>query len=270
MALAKPERRRRMPNIFKLLQDDGDTKRGQIVSFLHIQEKLWTMWIECVPNESLDKCIKKREGQGFRKVESVPIPEVIPENRPFRRQSRQSNKQKVDQQKPKRDDVDLIEGMLFQLDLNGEITMCSDDASGSYKQIHYHSKLDENYRRFFVQPIQPDEEGKYKSLNSVLNVNIVDKNGENTQCVKSFRLEVSEQEVTDFFYEPPPTPEPEPEPEPEQEPEPVVETEAPTPKISTSRLPSASFLRLITPMKPPRKSKDLLCVFCVQFYFPGL
>ena len=248
VAMSKPKRKRRLVNAFKHLQEEEDSTRGQILAFIHIQEKLWTLWVEICKDEDVKKCIEKREDQGFRMVLKVAVP-VVEEKQPFRHSWR-NKKAEPAVEKPKRDGVDLLEGQVFQFDLSGDVKLCSESSANTFLGVHYHDRLSENYKRIFVEPGDNPEES-YKDISGKLNIYTTVESKEKRECIQSFEVWASAEEVEKYFYVRPPTPEPE--PEPEVEPEPVVEETPVTPRIPSSRPPTASFLRLITPMKPPRK-----------------
>ena len=256
MALAAPQRRKRLVNTFRFIHKEDQSIRGQVLPFVHIQEKLWTLFVEVTPNDKVDEVIARRQEEGFQLAERVEvIPEVIEDKLPPR-----LHKTKPPEPKPERADLDLTQGRVFNIELTGDILLNTETNPNVHKGLYYHHLLDENYRKFFIEPKLVSE---YVDVTATLKINAIypDNNLMQPQCLRSFDINVGAEKVENFFYEPPPTPTPEPEPavvlDTSEENVSAPETIEPTPvpsKPSCSRPPTASFLRLTTPIKPMRTS----------------
>ena len=238
--------------------------RGEIVPFIHIQERLWTLWFDIVPWSRIGPTIDKRMEQGFRRITKMYLPQIqdAEESRPIMsRRSWRSKLAKQEEEKlPERDDLDLANGGYFELEIGGDIRVSDDDPGRSNLELRFNDRLPDNYRRFFVEPVQQNEG---RILTGFLKCYLPDPEKEEKKCVRSFDFDVGPETVAAYMYR-----EPEPEPEPEQpeptEPEIEVKPEtppapapAPEPKCvqPAKQSNNASFARLTKPSRPPKQCK---------------
>ncbi len=162
-------------------------------------------------------------------------------------------------EKVERQDIDLYSGGSVDLDLSGDISVVDEDMGRQYMGLHFHDMLRENYRKFQVQP-KPNLVEEKRPAKAIIRI-FQNRESEGTRsCIRTFDLELDYQSVVDYYYV-----EPEPEPVIEVVPEPeIIEappSPPPSPKKQEVRPPpqTASWLRLITPTKPPKKSKFCYC-----------
>ena len=252
MALARPQRIRRLKEAFKHMTDDSCTTRGQLLSFIHIQEKLWTLWFECVPTERMEAVVTKRRSQGFIQCKKTEIVEEEDDDKPaFRKNWRLRSK--PGPKKPQRTDLDFLNGQCFDLCISGDIIISEEDSGKKNTSLYFLDRLPENYRKFLIEP------GKFEDGQVALcNLKIVTADTENegkTKTVAAYSYEVDAAAVKAYHYvEPEPEPEPPtPTPTPEVEVKPETPPPPPTIKKDVTNSFSTSFMRLIKPTKPPRQ-----------------
>ena len=213
VALANPQRRKRLKEAFKHIEHENRVSRGHLVAFLHVQEKAWTLWVECAPNDRQEQTVEKRLKQGFRRVTLSETPKVEDEKPAFRRSWRSRANKPKEEQEPKRTDLDLVNGDMFDLEVSGDLRVAEEDTGKHFMGLHFHERLPENYRKFLIEPITI-QEGEYESVSGVLSCYVDSKDGDSQQvrkCVRTFELSMDAEEVRDYFWV---EPEPEPEPEP--------------------------------------------------------
>ncbi len=235
--------------------------RGDIVPFIHISDKSWTLWFDCVPTGQIEEIVNKRLSQGFRRIEQTQVIEEDPDDsKPmFRSRTWRSRQKQTDEKKKsERTDLALVEGKMYQIEIGGDVIVCDDDLGRHNLGLQFHDKLPDNYRRFAVEP-HPPEEGKMCTgiIKVFADEGRTEEGGSGTlRCWRTFDYDVDPNAVKAYMYV-----EPEPEPRPVtnhvQEvvitaPEPIrlppKKPEKPKPTLSEE-----TFLRLITPIKPPRK-----------------
>ena len=233
--------------------------RGEILPFIFIQEKEWTLWFECVPLGKVDATIAKREKDGFRSVGQSTLPLTIlkeaedktPSRRNWRTKSKLVDTSKSDNKK----DLDLVSGMAIELEIGGDLAVCEDDSSRNYLYLHFHEKLQENYRKFLVEP----KPITAQSIVTGMMKCFIQEEDEDRRCIRAYDFDMDRESVAAYFYvEPEPQPEPEPVP---KEPE-IIEEKPETPPAKMEPVPvakrpqTASFVRLTTATKPARQGKS--------------
>ena len=230
------------------------------------QDRLWTLWFDVVPTSRIGPTIDKRLQQGFRQIKKMYLPDLPteePEDKPLIRKSWRSKSARPEAEKlPDRDDLDLINDGFFELEIGGDVRLCDEDTGRNNLELKYMDRSPENYRRFFVEPLQINEGS---ILTGFLKCYVTDSSGDK-RCVRSFDFDVGPETVAAYHYV---EPEPEPEPEEPEIIEPVIvrpQTPPPPPPQEVSRAPppkpvsNASFSRLTKPTKPPKKSKYIIIV----------
>lgn len=211
VALARPHRKKRLKEAINHIEHENKVVRGEILSFIHIQEKTWTLWFECVRNEKITEVLDKRQDQGFRRIRVTEKPvEPEAEGGGFHRSWRSRPKPK--EEKVERTDLDLINGGKFDLEVGGGVKISEEDSGKAFMGIHYHEILPENYRKFLVEPCHP-QKGNYKPISCSLkcfNESLDDEGQLVRKCVRTYETEIEEEAVEAYFYV-------EPEPEPQEE-----------------------------------------------------
>lgn len=168
VALAMSKRRKRLKGTFKHIQRELHVTRGEIIPFLHLEEKTWTLLFDCVPNDHKEEIINKRLGQGFRKIEQMIL--VVEEEEKRTRRHMRARKPE-DKRTLERTDLDLVPGLVYDLEIGGDLQICDDDVGKFFTGLHYHERLSDNYRKFAVKPrdYMEDEAGA-KTLTGILKV----------------------------------------------------------------------------------------------------
>ena len=256
IAVIKATKKRKLLDLMQNLEKGNDTLRGQIIPFIHIQEKYWLLWFDCVRNEEETAIITKRQNEGFRRIyKNDLIIETEPEDdKPVITRRSWRSRQKQEAKKPEmiRADLDISDGCSFDLDIGGDLLISDEDTGRDFTGLHFFEHLPGNYRKFVVQP-----KANVDSAKIALRCFTENPDTSLRTCVRTYEYDVSPEDVKAYFYvEPEPEPEPEvtPEPEPEiVEPVPVVVTPATQDKFVFPQ--SESFVRLTALTKPPRKSK---------------
>lgn len=254
MALAKPQRIKRLREAFKHMNDDSNVTRGELLPFIHLQEKLWTLWFECIPTERKEAIMTKRRSQGFVACTKVDLVDEDDDDVPSFRKHWKS-RQKQGPKKPQRNDMDLKNGQSFELHISGDVMISEEDPGTKNSMLYFLDRLPENYRKFLIEPTVK-EEGKSAIGNLKALVPDPDNEGK-MKAVVAYSFEVNVADVAAYHYV---EPEPEPEP-PAPTPTPEVEEKPETPpppqpvKKDVPNSFSTSFLRLIKPTKPPRQRK---------------
>ncbi|ELT97503.1 hypothetical protein CAPTEDRAFT_221462 [Capitella teleta] len=257
VALAKPGRRKRLKEAFKHLEAENCVVRGDVVAFLHLQEKLWTLWMECIPIERLAAVTEKRLKQGFVKVRVTEdyLQQEDASKPVFRQTWRSRRKQPVEteEKKVKRKDLDFVNGKVFNVDVSGDVVVCNEDSQRSSVDLQYHERLPENFRRFNVEP-KPIGDGRIVTV--FLKVSTEDQKEKKKVLCRTFEFDVESEKVNAYFYEPPEQPEiellREAEPEIPEEPKRATPPPPPEPKIQKKQSTS-SFARLTALTRPPRQ-----------------
>ncbi len=270
VALATPNRKRRLLECFAHMEREKSAIRGEILPFIHIQEKTWTLWIECVPNERVNKVLDKRQKEGFLRIRKTDLPimtdtpkKVEPVAIRKTSKSRPSPKVVVEGAK-ERVGIDLVSGSAFDIEICGDIKLSEEDPGHVNLRLQYHSRVPENYRRFIVEPV-PMEDDFSRVCTGFIKCYASGPSGERF-CVRHFDFDIETSAVRAYLHV-----EPEAEPEPEADVEPEAEAleekievpvSPPSPKqVKGSRPNTASFVRLTTLTKPPRISKPTLPQF---------
>ena len=265
VALAAPQRRKRLVNTFRYIQQEDNSFRGDVCAFVHLQEKLWTLFIEVIPKDKVTEVCERRADEGFRLASKVEIVHEVMIEDKFAARMRK-NKPAEPTKPVDRGTLDLTPGHAFDFELTGDVTLNPETNPNLHQGLYYHHHLDENYRKLFIEPKLNKD---YTNLSGSLKIYAAstacpdNEQQHERECLRSFRIDVTAEEVENYFYEPPPPPLPEPEPmvvqiastaehdEPVTPSEPSLQSSSKT----SSRPCTASFLRLTTPMKPMRTSR---------------
>ena len=257
IALAAPQRKRRLPQTFTRLSSEHHLIRGEILAFIHIQEKTWTLWFDIVPSGAIDSCISDRLQQGFHPIRKIETTIIKDEKETFssRRGGRKDRfKTTTTEEKKVRTDLDISDTTVYELVISGDINIMSDDPSYGNMDVHFCSLLRDSYRKFSVQPDELDES---RDVVSEIKCFLVNQSTKERTLVRSYELTATKAEVEAFRYV-----EPEVEPEPENTLDEKIDIVIPDNHIKrppvqpkTKRSNPAAFARLTQLNKAPRKSK---------------
>ena len=154
-----------MKETFRHIQDDERAIRGEILVFVHVEEKLWNLYVEAVPRDHIAAVVIARENEGLQHVTKSFIaiqPDVVEStvrDQMSRRNStwrqRHSSMSNDQPKKVEREDIDLVSGRVFELQLGGDVRMCGDGAANT--GLRFDERLPESGRHFSVEPTSKDE-----------------------------------------------------------------------------------------------------------------
>ena len=205
VALATQNRARRLTNALNRIHAEDRSTRGVVMSFLHVQDKMWTLMIDLVKNEGVEALLKKRESEGFQRQHTFEsMSEVGGDLEPKRRLGNAV----------KREDLDLRHGQAFDFEMDGDIVV-QRDPNNSHKGLFFHPFLEANYRKVMLEPreseIRNDSEvSSYAGLNSTLHIYTptmltsatAPMTAQGRKCVKMFDIDLPAENVRNFLYEP--------------------------------------------------------------------
>ena len=186
VALCRPQRRKRMKETFRHIHEEELVVRGEILVFVHVAEKLWTMCVEMAPSGHTPRVVETRERQGYRHIAKSFAPPPVVESttsfssrRVFRQQQRVEPPKKVE-----RTDLNLVSGRVFELQLTGDVQIGSDDPGRFNTGLRYEERLAKNYRHFIIEPTSIE---KCCPLKAQLRCYVT--GAEGATCVRTFDLD---------------------------------------------------------------------------------
>ena len=158
--------------------------RGEILVFVHVAEKLWTMCVEMAPSGHTPRVVETRERQGYRHIAKTFAPPPVESTTSFssRRVYRQAKPEPP--KKVERTDLDLVSGRVFELQLTGDVQIASDDPGRFNTGIRFEERLEKNYRHFIIEPTSIE---KCCPLTAQLRCYVT--GAEGATCVRTFDID---------------------------------------------------------------------------------
>ena len=268
MALCRPQRRRRLREVFRHLRAEQHVTRGHILPFLHTGEKTWTLCFDAVSLCAVAGRVETRTAQGFRLVRQLSLADHSPAVDESFSSRRQRHCVPPAARLVVRDDLDLVRDRVFELNVGDDVRVCGDDPGAGCMALQYEQLLPESYRRFCIEPVEASE----RPLTGILRVYVQDSRApDGERCVRAYDFDIAAEvvrahrpaekvppppaltpDVPQITVEPPAldiTPVADLSPPPPSPPPPPP----PPPPQALKKTVSRSFLRLIQPIKPPRE-----------------
>ena len=154
VAQSKPDRTTRIVTGIPVLEGRCDKEKGELVTFLNIQEKFWYMIIECFPESKTESRVKEMTEKGFKCVhKQILKKEETVENKFFGRRPPpvKSNKSKD------LTGFELHDGMLWHMEVVGDIKVSFDSDFLESKELQYLRYLPECCRKSVIEPKTNEE-----------------------------------------------------------------------------------------------------------------
>lgn len=261
VAIAAPDRKRRLREAFQHVDASSNKTRCELVPFLYMLDKQWTVWLDIIPAHRLEDVTANRLRQGFKQLtQTVTVVTQLYKDEEGRVNARKSrgNKSFMNEMDTA-NGVDIVNGEILAAEIDGDVSVCRGDedtggvpAAAPDMSLVYHDKLPENYRQWNVAPLSSSDGMPKPSLKVVILRDAI--------RLRTYKFELSPEAVRAYHYVEPV----------EQPPEPVKESVSndrddtadrrpvTAPARTTSsivRPPTASFLRLCKLTKPPREGK---------------
>ena len=267
--------------------------QGELLAFLHMEPKEWTVIVECVDKKTENDAVAKRVAAGYKQLKKVDL--TTKSGKSKNTDDSQYMKRNYQLDSEEREEVfNLQDKCVFDFGMEKDIKIATvvpsiEDlgrvsknifsSANNILQLTYHSRLPENYRKVSIAPRSThtlnhmltvgQSNGRLQTESAALTQSKIGsislfKEGEGKQltrkALRMFTFDITEEQIAEYFYE---EKEEEPEVEPEEEVEDIPE-EAPPPALTPSRekekdLRMESFLRLTTPKRPVKKCMFIHC-----------
>ena len=255
MAIAAPNRKRRLRESFRHVEGCANKFRCDIIPFIHLSEKHWTLWVDFVPLHRVDETVSNRMRQGFKRFsQSVSLVSQLHKDDGGSVSTRRTNRPKSailnDALMAERNDIDVSNGEFLNMEIDGDIAVCREDNETVDMSLIYHDKLPSNYRQFSVEPLLSSEDKSRPSVRIVVYRDAL--------RLRTFEFDLKPDTIKAFRSVELVTPPVEPVVEKVDEDNKVSDNQPVTPRVTNvvqyvARPPTASFLRLIKLTKPPRE-----------------
>ncbi|XP_074652692.1 uncharacterized protein LOC141907043 isoform X2 [Tubulanus polymorphus] len=245
----KPGRKPRLKFALPHIESLQEKIRGEILTFVHIQPKLWRMLFEVVDSELEDIITTERTEAGWKRVPKIQRPPEINDEPEFQsrrmRRHRASIASNSDSQSNETDALALVNGSTFMVALGNGIQI-RENTPDERKLLQFHQKMTDNYTYFEVVPDAPkpkpkrvefaDELANENKENNNLDplaaattsqkhcsgqlavINIYQYDAEeeqkkfpNRNVIRTYNLSMNDADIAEYHR--PPTPEPEPQQE---------------------------------------------------------
>ena len=152
-----------MKETFRHIQEDERAIRGDILVFVHVEKKLWNIYLEAVPHDHISAVVIARENEGLQHVSKTFVavqPDVVESAVQLSRRNstwrqRHSSPPTERPKRTDREDIDLVSGRVFELQLSGDVRMCGEGAA--HTGLRFDERLSDSCRHFSVEPTSMDE-----------------------------------------------------------------------------------------------------------------
>lgn len=190
---SKPDRKKRLPPAAQVLENRNNREKGEIVAFLNLQEKLWFLVLECMPQSKLESRVKEMSEKGFKHV----VKEIVKKDEGTNFFRRPQKFQQPTRQLQVPPTCEINDGMKWEFSVVDDIKVNSESNYMENRELHYFRYLPESYRQFVVEPKTNEE----RAISGAINLDplgIEDKNlKENCTC--SIHIEIDEETVKAYF-----------------------------------------------------------------------